>query len=125
MEAVFFFAGLAVGALLTYLFCRAKTAQLNERLSHTQDLQKEFKLIAAQALQNNNEQFLSTAIKDLRQVKTEAEGSIDKRNEEMARSVSEMRQKLEEYQKTVRSSDQDLKSMYSGIQQSITQVLGA
>ena len=81
MEAVFFFAGLAVGALLTYLFCRAKTAQLNERLSHTQDLQKEFKLIAAQALQNNNEQFLSTAIKDLRQVKTEAEGSIDKRNE--------------------------------------------
>lgn len=125
MEAVFFFAGLAVGALLAYLFCRAKTAQLTERLSHTQDLQKEFKLVAAQTLQNTAEQFLSTAIKDLRQVKTEAEGSIDRRNEEVARSVSEMKQKLEEYQKTVRSSDQDLKSMYSGIQQSITQVLGA
>ena len=125
MAAVIFLAGLMMGAVFTYLVCRTKIGRLTERLSHAGNLQKEFKLVAAEALQNTAEQFLSSAIKDLRQVKTEAESSIDKRNEEVSRSVSDMRQKLDEYQKTVRSSDQDLKSMYSGLQQSITQVLSA
>ncbi len=120
-----FLAGLTAGGIVTALFYRAKIARLTERLFHYEQLQKEFKATAAEVLQNTAEQFLSSAIKDLRQVKTETDESIDKKKNDISASVSDMKARLEDTQKIVKKFEEERLVMYSKLEQSLDQVLSA
>ncbi len=125
--------GFALGALLGGFFV---FFILKERLSNcqnlleaeratTQKLQNEFRLAASSALQQTAEQFLASAIKDLRQVKTEADQSIEKRKDEITVSVSEMKSKLDETQKIVRKFEDDRHAIYGKLENALWQVLRA
>ncbi len=124
-----FLAGALLGGLFVYLIRAPKIAVLNQRLSSEintkEKLQNEFKLAATEALQNANEQFLSSAIKDLNLVKKETDSSVDLKKHEIQSSVNEMKTKLEDYQKTVKKFEEERSSMYAKLEQSLTQVLSA
>jgi hypothetical protein len=69
LQTLFFAGGFLVGALFIYLIRAAKIAALNEQLAAEKNtkekLQNDFKVAASEALQNANQQFLSSAMKDL------------------------------------------------------------
>ena len=130
-----FFAFLA-GALAGFLFQAAKVARLGERAARyetllaaerelAQKLQKEFKLAASEALQNANEQFLSSAIKDLRQVKTEANESIELKNQEIRLSFGDIRSRIEDYQQRVKKFEEERAAVYMKLEDALKQVLDA
>ena len=124
-----FAAGLIVGCVFMYLSRSAKIAALSQQLTSEtntkEKLQNEFKLAASEALQNANQQFLSSAIKDLQYVKNESDQSMDHKKQEIQTSVLEMKEKLEEYQRIVRKFEEERVGMYAKLDQSLTQVLNA
>ena len=124
-----FLAGVFLGAFLLYFMRAAKIASLSEQLSAERNtkekLQGEFKLAAAEALQNANQQFLSSAIKDFNFVKKETDQSIDNKKQEIQNSVNDMKAKLEEYQKVVRKFEEERFTLYAKMEQSLGQVLNA
>ena len=109
--AAAFILGIAVGGVIVY-FVRGR-------------IQNEFKAAASDTLQKTAEQFLSTAIKDLRQVKTETDEGIARQKEHITTSVDEMKSKLEEYQKVVRKFEDERSQVYGKLEKSLSQVLEA
>ena len=106
-------AGFALGAFLTYVFMAVRAVRLTERAN------------AMEALRGYAEQFQAIAIRDLRQVKTETDESIEKKKMEIEHSVSHMKSRLEECLKTLRDSDKEWGQMGTRIEKSLTQVLDA
>ncbi|MBI4432418.1 MAG: DNA recombination protein RmuC [Candidatus Omnitrophica bacterium] len=107
--------GLILGAFAGYLFCQRRFRHLTH----------EFKSLASDALKNANELFLSTAIKDLRQVRTEAEQSVDTHKQAIVHSVSEMKSKLDDTQRIVRKFEEERFALYGKLDKSLEQVLNA
>ncbi len=135
-----FLVGLCIGAFLggalVYLIRQASVASLKERLlgfqrllesekTTREKLENEFKLAASETLQRTAEQFLVTAIKDLRQVSTEAGQGIASDKKEIEHTVLEMRSRLEDYQKALKKIEEDRLLMYGNLEKSLTQVLEA
>ncbi len=109
--AAFFIVGALVGGVIVY-FVRGR-------------VQNEFKAAASDTLQKTAEQFLLTAIKDLRQVKTEADDSITRQKDHILTSVDEMKAKLDESQKLVRAFEEERGQVYGKLEKSLSQVLEA
>ena len=124
-----FLAGALIGGALVYLVRAVRIAALTQQLASEKNtkekLQSEFRLAAAEALQNANEQFLSGAIKDLNFVKKETHSGVDLQKQEIQSSVNEMKTKLEDYQRIVKKFEEERSSMYARLEQSMTQVLSA
>ncbi|MBI3315687.1 MAG: DNA recombination protein RmuC [Candidatus Omnitrophica bacterium] len=122
-------AGFVLGAVLVYFYRGMALARLEAELaaerSTKEKIQNEFRLAASEALENTAEQFLTSAIKDLRQVKTETDDSLDRKKIEIASSVSDMKTKLEEYQKVVKKFEEERFTLYAKLEQSLSQVLAA
>ena len=129
IAGVCFAAGTLIGGVLAYLIRSVKIAALTQQLASEKNtkekLQSEFRLAAAEALQNANEQFLSGAIKDLNFVKKETHSSVDLQKQEIQSSVNEMKTKLEDYQRIVKKFEEERSAMYARLEQSMTQVLSA
>ena len=128
--------GLLAGAFSTTLFFSSKISQARAEAQSARDalmtgqltrekLEGEFRSAAADALKNANEQFLSAAIRDLRQVKTEADFSVDKQKSLIETSVGDMKNRLEETQKLLRKFEDERHEMYGKIDRSLEQVLNA
>ena len=113
---VYFYRGMALARL---------EAELGSERATKEKLQNEFRLAAAAALETTAEQFLTSAIKDLRQVKTEADDSLDIKKLEISSSVNDMKNKLEEYQKVVKKFEEERFTLYAKLEQSLSQVLSA
>ncbi len=136
---IFLWVGIAsffVGAILAYFFQASKISTLAERASQLDALvaseralrdkmQNEFKFAASEALEKANQQFLNSAIKDLRQVKTEADASLDLKNKEISGSFQEIRSKIEEYQERVRRFEDERGTLHTQLQGTLRQVLDA
>lgn len=128
--------GLLVGAVLVFFIRQSKIASLRERLvgfqgllesekATKEKLQNEFKLAASESLRQTAEQFLVTAMKDLRQASTEAGQGISNDKKEIERVATEMKSRLEEYQKTLKKSEEDRLLMQGEITKSLSQVFEA
>jgi DNA recombination protein RmuC len=129
-------ASFLIGAALAYLIQASRIAKLTERAVHLETLaaserslrdkmQNEFKLAASEALQSANQQFLDSAIKDLRQVKTEADASLDLKNKEISGSFQEIKQRIDEYQERVRKFEDERSTLHTQLQGTLRQVLDA
>ena len=136
-------AGFAAGALLVWFYHQLRAARwnssekvLNERLSNQEEIvrieragrekiENEFRLAASDALRQTAEQFLTTAIRDLRQVKTETDLSVERKKDEITSSVSDMKSRLDEYQQTVRRFEAERHEMYGKLEKQLGQVLSA
>lgn len=129
-------AAFAAGAFLSWFFLSPKLRAAHENLRRAQDdlvreresaekLRGEFRLAASDALKNTAEQFLSTAIRDLRQVKTEADASIEGKKTAIESSVEDMKKRLEDTQKLLRSFEENRREMHGKLDQSLAQVLSA
>lgn len=88
-------------------------------------MQSEFKLAASEALEKVNQQFLNSAIKDLRQVKTEADASLGLKNQEISDSFKEITSKIEDYQERVRRFEDERGTLHVQMQGALRQVLDA
>lgn len=85
----------------------------------------EFKAAASDTLHQTAEQFLATAIRDLRQVNTEAGQGVATDKKEIERVVSEMRGRLDEAQKALKQAEDDRLKMYGNLERSLAQVFEA
>src|SRR3989338_9551540 len=125
--------GFGLGALISgfivFLILKERLSSyqnlLNVERATKEKLQNEFRLAASSTLQETQELFLTSAIKDLRQVKTEADQSIEKRKDEITVSVSDMKAKLDETQKMVRKFEDDRHTIYGKLENALSQVLRA
>lgn len=124
-----FAGGFLIGALFIYLIRAAKITALTEQLAAEKNtkekLQNDFKLAASEALQNANQQFLSSALKDLQSVRNEANMSVDHKKQEIQASVTDMKERLDEYQRVVRKFEDERSAMYTKVDQQLAQVLSA
>ncbi|MBI2094566.1 MAG: DNA recombination protein RmuC [Candidatus Omnitrophica bacterium] len=131
-----FFLCFAAGAAIGFLLQAVRVVRLRERVAQgeallaaerglTQKLQNEFRLAASEELRAAGEQFLSAAIKDLRQVKTEADESLHLKNQEISLSFSQIRSKIEEYQARVRNFEDERGALYAKLESALKQVLEA
>ena len=114
--------GFVAGAAIAYVIQEMRHS--HQRVN-AQKLRDEIRLAAASVFTESSEQFLQNAIKDLRQVKTEADRSLDSKKLEISHSVDSMRERLDGYQKTVQKFEQERFEMYGKLERSLTQVLSA
>ncbi len=121
--------GFALGAVVAWVLGSSKNAGLKAQLDAQRDtserIRTEFKAAASETLQKSAEQFLTSAMKDLRQVKTETDESVAKQKQEITHSVAEMKTKLDEYHQLARKFEQERAGMYGKLDQSLTQVFNA
>lgn len=101
-----------IGFSMAYLWRASKIAELNSLLKSREKINDEFKLAASDAVQGAARQVVTEALKDFRQVKTETDFS-----------VSDMKSRLEDYQKIVKKFEQERFEMYGNLKNSIDQVL--
>lgn len=124
-----FIIGLALGAAVAWVLASSKSAHLAAELRSERQMgdriKTEFKAAASETLQKSAEQFLTSAMKDLRQVKTETDESVAKQKQEITHSVAEMKTKLDEYHQLARKFEQERAGMYGKLDQSLTQVFNA
>ncbi len=121
--------GFVLGAVVVSVLNTSKTAELKAQLdaerATSERIKTEFKAAATETLQKSAEQFLTSAMKDLRQVKTETDESVAKQKQEITHSVAEMKTKLDEYHQLARKFEQERAGMYGKLDQSLTQVFNA
>ncbi len=128
--------GARLGGALVYFIRQIAIASRDGRILNYQHLlesekstreriENEFKAAASEALQRTAEQFLITAIKDLRQVNTEAGLGIAGDKKDIEHAVSDMRSRLEDTQKALKKIEEDRLLMYGNLEKSLTQVLEA
>ena len=141
--AFWFLAGLAAGCIGASLFFLSKAAALkgacalsegrvknaedllaSERITK-ENLQKDFRSAAVDVLKEDREGFLSLAIRDLRQVKTDADNSIDQKKDEITSSVEAMQKELQSTQELVRRFEEERSQMFGRLEKSLTEVLSA
>lgn len=128
---IFIAAGISfvVGGLLVYFWRSAKIAELTALLfsarSNQDKILNEFRLTASDVLEGTAKQVVSDAIKDLRQIKTETDASVELKKNEITSSVEDMRSRLEDYQKTVQKFELERFEMYGKLERSLAQVLSA
>ncbi len=111
--------GLAVGALIGWLLARPDVARLQaelnkrdavhaERLKAYQDadakFREAFQALSAEALKNNNEQFLSLAETKLGQARSEATADIDARKKAIEDLLAPMAKTLEQVDREIKDS---------------------
>ncbi len=121
--------GFVLGAVVVSVLNVSKTAELKAQLEAergtSERIKTEFKAAATETLQKSAEQFLTSAMKDLRQVKTETDESVAKQKQEITHSVADMKTKLDEYHQLARKFEQERAGMYGKLDQSLTQVFNA
>lgn len=140
---IWFVAGLAAGLLAAGLFffvrlsamksrCllaeeRVKNAEglLNAERATVEKLQKEFRSAAVQVLKEDRDEFLSLAIRDLRQVKTETDAAIGEKKDEITSSVEKMQKDLTTTQELVRRFEEERSQMYGRLEKSLAEVMSA
>ncbi|MBI3492275.1 MAG: DNA recombination protein RmuC [Acidobacteria bacterium] len=111
--------GLAVGAFVGWLMARPALARLRaelekrdavhaERLKAYQDADAKFRdafqALSAEALKNNNEQFLSLAQTKLQQARSEATADIDARKKAIEDLLAPMAKTLEQVDREIKDS---------------------
>ena len=118
--ALFLIVGLAVGAFIGWLAARPAQARLRseidkdravhaERLQAYQDAEAKFRdafqALSAEALKNNNEQFLSLAQTRLQQTRSEATADIDARKKAIEDLLAPMAKTLEHVDREIQDSE--------------------
>ena len=96
----------------------------SERLTK-EKLQNEFKATAAQTLQENTRQYLNEAIKDLRQVKSESDESLNKKSVIIDEMVKEVKNRVQKSEELIRQFEQERKEIYGNLKQGLQSVLEA
>lgn len=123
-------AALAFGAgfLIAYLWRASRIAELNsqacEQTARAERAEKAF-AEEVQTRQTAKDEFRLAASDAFRQIKTESDEDIGQKKDMIAASVSEMRSKLEEYQRIVQTFEKERFQMYGKLESSLTQVLDA
>ena len=126
MSIVWFVIGLFSGALLCWLVLRVRATatevklktQLEMAQKAQEDLSATFNLLAAKALQSNNDAFLQLANQVLETRMTQAQGDLDLRKQAVAEMVNPLKTALEKIEK-------DRNTAYGGFQTMTSQMVKA
>lgn len=120
-----FAAGAVAGFVLTFLFFSQKISALQSEKKILHNFQSEFRLAASDAAREIAEQFLPTALKDLRQVNTEADHNLETRKNQIDSSIQDMKARIEESQVFLRQFEEERRSMYGRLEKSLSEVLNS
>jgi DNA recombination protein RmuC len=116
------------GFLIAYLWKASRIAELSsgwrEQSSRAERAERALAQ-EEQARQAAKDEFRLAASDAFRQIKIESDENIEQKKDLIAASVSEMRSKLEEYQRTVQTFEKERFEMYGRLESSLSQVLGA
>lgn len=116
-----------IGATLAFFYRGIRIARLETELASekksNEKIDKDFRLTASEVLQNTTTQFLTTALKDLGQLKSEINENVDHKKELIANAVNDMKSRLEDYQAIVRKFEEERFTMYAKLDQSLVQIL--
>src|SRR6516162_9940967 len=105
--------GLAIGVLVGWLAARPARARLEERLKAQDEaaskLRDTFQALSADALKNNNEQFLSQFLSlaetKLQQTKTETTADIDARKKAIEDLLAPLQKTLEQVDREIKDAE--------------------
>ncbi len=114
-------AGFIVGGALLYFFQGQKIARLVERLS-SQERELSSERATKEKLQN---EFKLIAFEVARQVRADADQSLDHKKQEFAFLATDMKAKFDDTQQIVRKFEEERATMYGKLEQTLAQVLSA
>ncbi len=89
-----------------------KAAALAEARQHLADT---FSSMSAQALKNNNEEFLKLARENLKQFQVKAQGDLEQREKSIEHLVKPIRETLEKTERQMREIEKDRKETYGAL----------
>lgn len=113
---MFFFRGIKIARLETELALEQKSKA---------SIEKEFQLTASKVLQETAVNFLSSAMKDLNQIKSDIGQHMEHKRDLISISVNDMKSRLEDYQAIVKKFEEERFSMYAKLDQSLAQILSS
>lgn len=93
----------------------------NERAAEA--LQKEFKALAADALQNNNTSFLQIAQETLKRFQSQASSDLDARQKAVADLVSPVRESLNKVDAQIQQMEKERMDAYGGLRQQVNSLI--
>ncbi len=102
--AGFFFGGVLVWALMQIKVSALKTKIAIQDKMHTH-LEETFRALSSQALQANNEQFLTLATQNLKTATAQADGDLQKRQQAIEALLKPIDQRLNEFNQKITNFD--------------------
>lgn len=118
-EAIFVLVGFIVGGLIVWLVTRLRPSDTESGLRDT------ILALSAEALERNNQQFLTLAQQQFKTILEESKGDIGKRQEAIDGMIKPLQQALSRYEVQIQELEKTRKQDYGGLQkhlESLTKV---
>ena len=104
-------AGFAVG----YAMATLRLARYKAAADAAVELEKNFKLLAGEALQRNNQAFLDLANQNLSRYQAEAKGELEKKQQSFAELVKPINEALKKTEEQIREIEKERKESFGSI----------
>ncbi len=106
---------LAAGFAVGYALATLKLARYKAAADAAADLEKNFKLVAGEALQRNNQAFLDLANQNLGRFQSEAKGELDKKQQAFAELIKPINEALKKTEEQIREIEKERKESFGSI----------
>lgn len=106
---------LVAGFLCGYALATLRLARYKAAADAAADLEKNFKLIAGEALQRNNQAFLDLANQNLSRYQAEARSELEKKQQSFAELVKPIGEALKKTEEQIREIEKDRKESFGSI----------
>ena len=106
---------LAAGYLAGYAVATLKLARYKAMADAAVELEKNFRLLAGEALQKNNQAFLDLANQNLSRYQAEAKGELEKKQQSFAELVKPINEALKKTEQQIREIEKERKESFGSI----------
>lgn len=106
---------LGAGYLAGYAMATLKLARYKATADAAAELEKNFRLVAGEALQRNNQAFLDLATQNLGRFQSEAKGELDKKQQAFADLVKPISEALKKTEEQIREIEKDRRESFGSI----------
>lgn len=106
---------LGAGYLAGYATATLKLSRYKTMADAAADLENNFRLVAGEALQRNNQAFLDLATQNLSRFQSEAKGELDKKQQAFAEMVKPIGEALKRTEEQIREIEKDRKESFGSI----------
>jgi len=115
MLALFGLVLLAAGFVAGYALAMLRLARYKAAADAAAELEKNFKLLAGEALQRNNQAFLDLATQNLSRFQAEARGELDKKQQSFAELIRPINEALKKTEEQIREIEKERKESFGSI----------
>ncbi len=106
---------LAAGFAIGYALATLRLARYKAMADASAELEKNFRLLAGEALQKNNQAFLDLANQNLSRYQAEAKGELEKKQQSFAELVKPIGEALKKTEEQIREIEKERKESFGSI----------